>query len=159
MPLFRILFLLFLSIPVIEIYLLIRVGEVIGAIPTIFMVVFTAVLGVTLLRWQGLVTLTEVQAAMARGELPAMALLEGALLLIAGALLLTPGFFTDTIGFVLLIPPLRRSLAQSLLLRGMFQAGGGFRRGGFSAGSTYEGRSGESKGPKVIEGEYKRRNE
>ncbi len=159
MPIFRILFLLFLSIPVIEIYLLIQVGEVIGALPTIFIVVFTAVLGVALLRWQGLVTLTRVQAALARGELPALALLEGALLLVAGALLLTPGFFTDAIGFILLIPPLRQSLAQSLLLRGLFQTGGSFRGGGFSGGSTYEGQSGESRGPKVIEGEYKRRDD
>ncbi len=159
MPLFRILFLLFLSIPVIEIYLLIQVGEVIGALPTIFIVVFTAVLGVALLRRQGLVTLTRVQAALARGELPALALLEGALLLVAGALLLTPGFFTDAIGFILLIPPLRQSLVQSLLLRGLFQTGGSFRGGGFSGGSTYEGQSGESHGPKVIEGECKRRDD
>ena len=159
MPLCRILFLLFLSIPIIEIYLLIQVGEVIGALPTIFIVVFTAVLGVALLRWQGLVTLTRVQAALARGELPAQELLEGALLLVAGALLLTPGFFTDTIGFFLLIPPLRQSLAQSLLLRGMFQVGGGVRRGGFSDGNTYEGQPGETGEPRVIEGEYKRRND
>ncbi len=159
MPIFRILFLLFLCIPLIEIYLLIQVGEIIGALPTIFMVVFTAVLGVALLRWQGLVTLTRMQAAMARGELPAVTMIEGVFLLVAGALLLTPGFFTDAIGFALLIPPLRQALAQSLLLRGMFQAGGGFRRGGFSDGNTYEGRSGETKGPKVIEGEYERRDD
>lgn len=159
MPLFRILFLLFLSIPIIEIYLLIQVGEVIGALPTIFIVVFTAVLGVALLRWQGLVTLTRVQAALARGELPAQALLEGALLLVAGALLLTPGFFTDAIGFALLISPLRRFLAQSLLLHGLFQVAGSFHRGGFSDGSTYEGRYDETKGPRVIEGEYKHHDE
>lgn len=159
MPLYRILLLLFLSIPAIEIYLFVRVGESIGALPTIFIVVFTAIFGVALLRWQGLVTLTRVQTAMARGELPALALLEGALLLVAGTLLLTPGFLTDTIGFVLLIPPLRRFLAQSLLLRGMFQAGGGFRGGGFSAGTTYEGQSEEAKGTRVIEGEYKRRDD
>jgi len=105
MPIFRILFLLFLCIPLIEIYLLIQVGEIIGALPTIFMVVFTAVLGVALLRWQGLVTLTRMQAAMARGELPAVTMIEGVFLLVAGALLLTPGFFTDAIGFALLIPP------------------------------------------------------
>ncbi len=159
MPIFRILFLLFLCIPLIEIYLLIQVGEVIGALPTIFMVVFTAVLGVALLRWQGLVTLTRMQAAMARGELPAVTMIEGVFLLVAGALLLTPGFFTDAIGFALLIPPLRQSLAQSLLLRGMFQTGGGFRRGGFSAGNTHEGQSGKTGGPKVIEGEYERRDD
>lgn len=154
MPIFRILFLLFLCIPLIEIYLLIQVGEIIGALPTIFMVVFTAVLGVALLRWQGLATLTRMQTAMARGELPAVTMIEGVFLLVAGALLLTPGFFTDAIGFALLIPPLRQSLAQSLLLRGMFQAGGGF-----SGGSTYEGQAEKTKGPKIIEGEYQRRDD
>jgi len=154
MPIFRILFLLFLCIPLIEIYLLIQVGEIIGALPTIFMVVFTAVLGVALLRWQGLVTLTRMQTAMARGELPAVTMIEGVFLLVAGALLLTPGFFTDGIGFALLIPPIRQFLAQSLLMRGMFKAGGGF-----SAGNTHEGQSGKTGGPKVIEGEYERRDD
>lgn len=166
MPLFRILFLLFLSIPVIEIYLLIQVGGIIGALPTIFIVVFTAVLGVALLRYQGLMTLTRVQAAMARGELPALPLLEGALLLVAGVLLLTPGFFTDTIGFILLISPLRQFLAQSLLRRGLFQGGQGFRGGSFSAGHPLgEAWIDESqadnkvRGPKIIEGECKRRDD
>jgi len=159
MPIFRTLFLLFLTIPLIEIYLLIQVGEVIGALPTIFMVVFTAVLGVALLRWQGLVTLTRMQASMARGELPAIAMIEGVFLLVAGALLLTPGFFTDGIGFALLIPPIRRFLAQNLLMRGMFRTGAGF-----SAGKTYEDpfgktQSGQTGGPKVIEGEYERRDD
>ncbi len=142
-----------------EIYLLIQVGESIGALPTIFMVVFTAVLGVALLRWQGLVTLTRVQTAMARGELPAVAMLEGMFLLVAGALLLTPGFFTDAIGFALLIPPLRQFLAQSLIMRGVLQAGKGFHAGSFSAGNTYEGQSSARRDPKIIEGEYERRDD
>ncbi len=154
MPIFRILFLLFLTIPLIEIYLLIQVGEVIGALPTIFMVVFTAVLGVALLRWQGLVTLTRVQVAMARGELPAVAMIEGVFLLVAGALLLTPGFFTDAIGFVLLIPLIRQSLAQSLLLRGMFQSGGGFQHDPFSTAPPEKRHD-----PRIIEGDYERRDE
>lgn len=159
MPIFRILFLLFLSIPILEIYLLIQVGESIGALPTIFMVVFTAVLGVALLRWQGLVTLTRVQTAMARGELPAVAMIEGMFLLVAGALLLTPGFFTDGIGFVLLVPPIRQFLARSLIMRGVLQAGKGFRAGGFSAGTTYDAPPGKTHEPKVIEGEYERRDD
>ncbi len=142
-----------------EIYLLIQVGESIGALPTIFMVVFTAVLGVALLRWQGLVTLTRVQTAMARGELPAVAMLEGMFLLVAGALLLTPGFFTDAIGFALLIPPLRQFLAQSLIMRGVLQAGKGFGSRPFTAGNTYEGQSSERRDPKIIEGEYERRDD
>ncbi len=157
MPLFRILFILFLTIPLLEIYLLIQVGEVIGALPTVFMVVFTAVLGVALLRWQGLMTLTRVQTAMARGELPATAMIEGVFLLLAGALLLTPGFFTDAIGFALLVPPLRRALAQSLLLRGLFQPPG-FGRDPFS-GPCSAGEPEERRGPRVIEGDYERRDD
>ncbi len=108
MPLLRLLFLVFLLVPIIEIYLLIKVGGLIGAIPTVFLVVFTAVLGALLVRHQGLVTLQRVQALLERGELPALELLEGLVVLIAGALLLTPGFFTDTIGFLCLVPSLRR---------------------------------------------------
>jgi len=113
--LFRILFLVFLVVPLVEIYLLIKVGGLIGALPTVFLVVFTAVLGAFLLRMQGLSTLARVQAALARGELPAMEILEGAVLLVAGALLLTPGFFTDTLGFLALVPNIRRAALRALL--------------------------------------------
>jgi UPF0716 protein FxsA len=104
-----ILFLLFLTIPLVEIYLLIKVGGVIGAPMTIFLVVFTAVLGAWLLRIQGFSTLRRIQQTVNQGGLPAVELLEGAVLLVAGALLLTPGFFTDAIGFACLMPPLRRA--------------------------------------------------
>ncbi|UCE88844.1 MAG: FxsA family protein [Pseudomonadota bacterium] len=112
---FQLLFLVFLLVPLGEIYLLIKVGSVIGAPWTIFAVVFTAVLGAWLLRLQGLSTFMRVRASLDRGELPALPMLEGLLLLIAGALLLTPGFFTDAVGFVLLVPALRARLALALL--------------------------------------------
>jgi len=105
---FPLLFLLFLFIPLLEIYLLIKAGSVIGALPTVALVVFTAVLGAFLLRLQGLSTMNRIRTSMAQGKVPALEILEGAALLVAGGLLLTPGFFTDTIGFLLLIPPLRR---------------------------------------------------
>jgi len=105
-----ILFLLFLLVPLVEIYFLIKVGNLIGAIPTIALVVFTALLGAMLLRFQGWVTLQRTRMTMARGELPALEMFEGVLLLFAGALLLTPGFVTDAFGFALLIPPLRKAL-------------------------------------------------
>ncbi len=138
----QILLLLFLSIPLIEIYFLIQVGEVIGAFPTVVMVVFTAVLGAMLLRVQGLSTLKRVQAASARGELPALEMLEGMMLLIGGAMLLTPGFFTDAIGFLCLIPPLRQALIRYWI-----------RRYGakMQSHSTNDSRS---QGPKTLEGEY-----
>ena len=98
---------IFLVVPIIEIYLLIQVGQVIGAGWTILLVVLTAVVGVWLLRIQGLSTLTRAQQRLQENELPARELLEGVALVVAGAFLLTPGFATDTLGFLLLLPPTR----------------------------------------------------
>jgi UPF0716 protein FxsA len=108
---------IFLVVPIIEIYLLIQVGQVIGAGWTIFLVVFTAVIGVWLLRIQGLSTLMRAQQKMQQGELPAREILEGMGLVVAGALLLTPGFFTDTVGFLLLFPPTRIWLVSKVASR------------------------------------------
>ena len=108
---------IFLLVPIIEIYLLIQVGQVIGAGWTILLVVLTAVVGVWLLRIQGLSTLMRAQKKMQSGELPAVEMLEGMGLVIAGALLLTPGFFTDGFGFLLLIPLTRRWLVGQIAAR------------------------------------------
>ncbi|MBL1142039.1 MAG: FxsA family protein [Proteobacteria bacterium] len=113
---FRILFLLFLIIPLIEIAILIQIGQIFGIGYTIALVIGTAALGAALFRQQGLSTLAKVQMSMDEGNLPATELIEGLMLLIAGALLLTPGFFTDVFGFLVLIPPLRNKIAQSLLI-------------------------------------------
>jgi len=112
---FRFLFVLFLVIPLVEIYFLIQVGQVIGAGWTIFLVVATAVIGAFLLRLQGFQTLQRAQSVMAKAQIPAMEMMEGLCLLVSGALLLTPGFFTDTLGFLLLLPPLRRSVISHLV--------------------------------------------
>ncbi len=139
------LFLLFLLIPLVEIYFLIQVGNVIGAIPTIALVVFTALLGAMLLRFQGWVTLQRARLTLAQGQMPAIEMFEGVLLVLAGALLLTPGFFTDTIGFLLLIPPLRKSIIRWFLKKTDI-------RGGPPGGSPGSPRS----GPYTIDGEYHR---
>ncbi len=120
---FRSLFLLFLLIPLIEIYFLIQVGEVIGAGWTVFLVIATAVIGAGLLRLQGLTTLQRAQLSIVQGQLPAMAMLEGVALLVSGGMLLTPGFFTDALGFLLLIPPLRQALIRHMMQRGTFVSG------------------------------------
>ncbi len=120
-------FLLFLLVPLIEIYFLIEIGGVVGAGLTIALVVLTAVLGAFLVRAQGFSTFARVQLQMARGESPAVELLEGLLLLVAGALLLTPGFFTDAVGFVFLVPPLRRKIITHALARRWHAAAGGWR--------------------------------
>ena len=114
MPLFVILLLLFIGLPMVEIYVLIQVGQVIGALWTIALLVAIAALGSALLRVQGLATLATVQAAISRGELPTTAILEGLVLLVAGVLMVTPGFVTDLAGLVCLLPPLRRALARAL---------------------------------------------
>ena len=144
---FQLLFLLFLLVPIIEIYLLIQVGGVIGPLPTILLVILTALLGAVLLRFQGLATLQRVQTAMARGELPTMAMFEGVVLLISGALLLTPGFFTDAIGFAGLIPPLRQRLISTFIKHAVHVGTSGF---GTDASSDKE------HGPRTLEGEFRR---
>lgn len=154
---FAIIFLLFLTIPLVEIYLLIKVGGVIGAPMTIFLVVFTAVLGAWLLRIQGFSTLRRIQQTVNQGGLPAVELLEGALLLMAGALLLTPGFFTDAIGFACLVPPLRRALIIYAMRR--FFAPKAPRESEFNP-YNHQPRQPQSKHSKhrthTIEGEYTR---
>ena len=114
---FSLIAVVFLVVPIIEIDLLIQVGQVIGAGWTIFLVVLTAVIGVWLLKLQGISTLARAQQKMQENELPAREILEGMGLVVAGALLLTPGFFTDTIGFLLLLPPTRIWLVSRIAER------------------------------------------
>ena len=109
------LFILFLTVPLVEIYFLIQIGDEIGAGFTIFMVVLTALIGAALVRYQGVTTLARAQKELINNRMPAMEVIEGAFLLMAGALLLTPGFVTDTLGFLLLISPLRQNLIRRFL--------------------------------------------
>jgi len=118
MKLSRLLLLLFITIPIIEIYFLISVGKVIGVGWTLLLIVLTAIIGTQLLKHQGLHTLQKAQLMMQQGQMPAMALFEGLILLISGILLVTPGFFTDAIGFLCLIP-VTRQLIVSLVLRNL----------------------------------------
>ncbi len=122
--------LLFVGIPLFELYWLIEVGSSIGPILTVFLVVFTAVLGGVLVRMQGFSTALRVRGAMEQGEVPAVEMLEGVVLLVCGVLLLLPGFFTDLLGFLGLIPVLRQRLILAFLKRAQvlhphYGAGGG----------------------------------
>lgn len=117
----RFLLLLFIVVPVVEMWLLIQVGSVIGALPTIALVLLTAMIGVALLRREGLKTLLRGNEKLESGELPAQEMLEGMILAVSGALLLTPGFATDFAGFLGLIPWSRRWLAAKLLSSAKFQ--------------------------------------
>jgi UPF0716 protein FxsA len=138
---------LFFIIPLVEMIILIEVGGMIGPLPTVGLVVLTAICGVWLLRLEGMATLTRVQEKLQRGEIPESELLEGVMLIIGGALLLTPGFATDIVGFVCLLPGLRRPLAAKIIRStgfGQFQMhshfqGGGFRNTDGQPGQTIEG--------------------
>ena len=109
-PPFLVFLVIFVAAPLVELYVLIEVGSEIGALPTIALSIFTAVLGGALVRLQGFAVLFRVQEAMVRGEVPALELLEGAMLLVVGFALLLPGFITDAVGFLLLVPPIRRAV-------------------------------------------------
>ena len=128
MKVFQIVFLVVLIIPFAEIYLLLLVGGIIGAFPTIFLVVFTAALGAWLLRQQGFATFRQFQANLAQGVIPAYEMIEGPIILLGGLLLLTPGFITDILGFACLIPPLRKKIAQYVIENHLIQAGGDFQQ-------------------------------
>lgn len=142
---FRLLFLVFLVVPLIEIYLLLVIGGIIGPIPTVAMVVFTAVLGAWLLRIEGFHTWFRLQQSLAQGKIPALEIVEGPILLVGGALLLTPGFFTDALGFLCLVPSTRRKIAQYILKKWLIQKTPG------GPGSSGGG------APPIIEGEFHRR--
>jgi UPF0716 protein FxsA len=128
MKVFQVLFLIVLIIPFAEIYLLLQVGGIIGALPTIFLVVFTAALGAWLLRRQGFATFRRFQENLAQGVIPAYEMIEGPIILLGGILLLTPGFITDVLGFACLIPPLRKKIAQYVIENHLLQAGGVFQK-------------------------------
>lgn len=101
------LFLAFLAVPLIEIALFIQVGGAIGLFPTLLIVIVTAILGTVLVRNQGLHALEQVKSSFNQMRDPSEALAHGAMIVFAGALLLTPGFFTDAVGFALLVPAFR----------------------------------------------------
>ena len=109
--------LLFMLIPIVEMWILIEVGGWIGALPTIGLVVLTATIGLSLLKHQGLSTLMRARCRMDEGAIPASELVSGVMIAVGGALLLTPGFVTDALGFALLIPQTRQWLLFKLIDR------------------------------------------
>ena len=148
--------LLFVGVPLLELFILVRVGQMVGFWPTMALVVATGMAGAALARMEGLRTLWRLQGELAQGRLPGGALLDGLAILVGGALLLTPGILTDLIGFSFLLPPSRKFLLGRIRksLEGHLKAGtiqvtqmSGFP-GGFGAGWAPEGeepaaRSGE----------------
>ena len=109
--------LFFVVVPLLELALLIWIGQVVGLLPTILLVFLTGVLGAALARREGLRTLSDLQAELGRGRLPGQALMDGLAVLVGGAFLLTPGILTDVTGFLLLLPPTRRWLQRRVRRR------------------------------------------
>ena len=109
-----ILLLAMIGVPILEIAMFIEVGGRIGLWSTIAIVILTAVIGTALLRFQGLATLFRASEALQAGQFPMTEVFDGLCLVVAGALLLTPGFFTDAVGFLLFVPPLRAAIRRFL---------------------------------------------
>ncbi|NOC93692.1 FxsA family protein [Ruegeria sp. HKCCD6604] len=163
------LFLAFLLVPIIEIALFIQVGGLIGLWPTLAIVVLTAVLGTVLVRTQGRMALGNLQRSFAELDDPTEPLAHGAMILLSGALLLTPGFFTDAIGFALLVPGVRVAVFRYLRSKvtvAQFQMGQGpgfrSRENPFDQGDIIDGdftevrpKNDPSKPSKWVEGPHR----
>jgi len=149
----RYLFLIFVITPVLEMWLLITVGTHLGALPTIGLVLLTAFIGVNLLRVQGFETLWRGRRKFEEGQLPAQEIAEGIILAVSGALLLTPGFVTDVIGFMGLIPPIRRIIAQFVLSRMVVSSVSTSAQGARFTAFNSSGASRDKEKGDVIEGE------
>ena len=117
---FAVLALLFLVVPFVELFVLIQVGQAIGTIPTIGLLVVVSIVGAWLVKKEGLGVVRRAQEQVRRGQVPGRELVDGVLILFAGALMVTPGFFTDLFGLALMIPPVRaaiRTAASAKLAR------------------------------------------
>jgi UPF0716 protein FxsA len=110
------LFILFIVIPIAELAVIIQIGQAIGVLPTIALLIADSVLGAALMRSQGRAAWMRFNAALAEGRVPGREVMDGALVIFGGALLLTPGFLSDILGLILLLPP-TRALVRTVLVR------------------------------------------
>ncbi len=108
-------FAIFLILPTLELYLLIKIGSIIGAFKTVVIIIGTGFLGAYLAKKEGLAILRNIKKCLERGEMPAYHLIEGLLVLIAGVMLLTPGFLTDIFGFLMLFPGSRQIFIKMMI--------------------------------------------
>ncbi len=153
-----VLFVLFIVVPIAELYVLIQIGQAIGVLPTIALLILDSVLGAALMRSQGRAAWMRFNRALAEGRVPGREVLDGALVIFGGALLLTPGFLSDILGLLLLLPP-TRAIVRTILVRRFagrivegaasgaqarmgrlftFQTGGGAGPGRGRAGSPFD---------------------
>ena len=104
---FLLIFAVIIAVPLIEIYFVLKIGSVVGVIPTIALLFVISVFGSRVVKHQGLRVWRKFNEQVSSGHVPSRELIEGVCLLVAGALLVAPGFFTDALGFLLLLPPFR----------------------------------------------------
>ena len=142
-----------LLLPVLELALLIQVGSAIGVLPTLGLIILSAVLGILLLRVAGLATAWRARERLARGELPEREMFDGLLLALGGLLLLLPGFISDLFGLLCVLPFTRHLLLGRLQRQQQEQAA---RQRAF-ADDLVGARDASAPRPQVIEGEYQRR--
>ena len=109
------LFLLFTVIPALELWLLMRVGSVIGFFPTIAIIIFTGIVGAWMARIQGLSVISNLNTSVAQGKVPGREMVNAVLVFVGGALLLTPGFITDIVGFLMIMPGSRDAISLFLI--------------------------------------------
>ena len=134
---FKKLLLIFIVVPLLELYILIKIGQLLGAEVTISLIVVTGILGAIFVRAQGFSLVTKIKHDLNEGQLPHKRLLEGVCILASGLFLITPGLLTDLSGFLLLIPPLRVRLINTLLKK----AGSYIRKeGSTTVTRTYQNR-------------------
>jgi len=114
---FAVLALLFLVVPFVELFVLIQVGQAIGTLPTIGLLIVVSIVGAWLVKKEGLGVIRRAQEQVRRGQVPGRELVDGVLILVAGALMLTPGFFTDLFGLALMVPPVRAALRAAASAR------------------------------------------
>jgi UPF0716 protein FxsA len=137
--------LLFIVVPIAELFVIIQVGEAIGVLPTIALLIADSILGSLLMRSQGRAAWRRFNAALAEGRIPHREVLDGALVIFGGALLLTPGFLSDILGLLCLLPPtralLRGVVARRVLPRVVVGGLGGFGPPGSGAGGASRPRS------------------
>ena len=109
--------LLFIAVPLVELYVIVETARSIGTLETIGLLILVSVVGAWMVRAQGLAVLWRVRSKLAEGLMPGRELVDGALVLLAGALMLTPGFVTDTVGLLLLFPPTRMAIRPFVIRR------------------------------------------
>lgn len=149
-----------IALPLIEIAVLIKVGQWIGFWPAVGLVIATFLLGAAVVGRSGFTSAIKVREALVRGEPPVAAMIDSAMVVVGGVLLMTPGFIADAIGLMLLVPPARALIARAVLRNAVVAGSVRVERGGFEtrrAAQAGEGKmpAGAEQGP-VIEGEFER---